>query len=282
MIKINSSLAKYVNIILTIFASVFSIVYGKHLLEKAAQENIQFNLVYLVLSLVLFLLFYLLLAFNWSLVLEMVTNKKNLNYMKSFFASQPYKYLPTSIFSFSYRAVYAKKQGISVKNSSIAQLVEYVTIIACSFITASIMYMATINYYYVFLLVPIVCTMFINKTITVIYKNSTITMSTKKLATSMNITILAWVMCGVSLYYLAKSIGFSYNLLELIITNSMAYTFGIIAFFAPGGIGVREYIFSLFGIASILIIYWRLLTLSVDLITGLIAIHLINIELKNT
>lgn len=61
----------------------------------------------------------------------------------------------------------------------------------------------------------------------------------------------------------------------LIAANSIAFSLSILAVFAPGGIGVREAVYSFFSIAAVTVISWRILVFVMDFLVGIVSIFLI-------
>jgi uncharacterized membrane protein YbhN (UPF0104 family) len=43
----------------------------------------------------------------------------------------------------------------------------------------------------------------------------------------------------------------------------------MLAFFAPGGIGVRELVYSSFSVNALAIIYWRIMVFALDFVVGI-------------
>lgn len=282
----NSNLRKklfhLLNIILTAGTFVFAYIYGSRLIKDINFNTLEINMWLVVGSLLFFLAFYGLLSLHWMLICEEVDKKSNSNQVFAFFASQPYKYLPTSLFTFSFRAKYAKDLGLGLKLSSIAQLIENFNILLSGTLIAVIFYLQY-NYPILGLLIIIIASFIL----IVLYINNynvripivKLKISTKSASKYISLVSLAWVVSGFSFYLLGQAFGLDIGLFRSVASNAGAFISGILAFFAPGGIGVRELVFTAFGIQSLMIVLWRLLTFCVDIIVGILAILYIKFNL---
>jgi uncharacterized membrane protein YbhN (UPF0104 family) len=65
------------------------------------------------------------------------------------------------------------------------------------------------------------------------------------------------------------------TILKGVAASSIATASGMMVIFAPGGIGVREAVFSWFGFVASTIIVWRCITFVVDIVMGVISIAMI-------
>jgi uncharacterized membrane protein YbhN (UPF0104 family) len=201
--------------------------------------------------------------------------------MLSFFASQPYKYLPTSIFTFSFRAKYSKELGLGLKDSSLSQLIENLIIISSAiYLSATLFFFKeSLLAFAIVILIPLFGLVFLPNNFNFKFKSYERTISKSVLAKSITISVVAWLFSGASLYLLALSYGFSNSVISTMLANGIAYPSGIIAFFAPGGIGVRELVYDWFGVAAGLIILWRILTFVMDFLLGFTAIIFIKLKI---
>lgn len=281
--NIRKKLFHFLNIILTVGTFVFAYIYGSHLLKEISFTTLEINAWPVVGSFLLFLIFYGLLSLHWMLICEEVGKKNSKNQVFAFFASQPYKYLPTSLFTFSFRAKYAKDLGLGLKLSSLAQLVENFDILLSGALIAVLFYLQ-----YSFPGIGLFVTLTTILLLTILYIINTnvkipflkIKISTRSASKYISLVSLAWVISGLSFYLLGQAFGLDIGLFRSIASNAGAFISGIVAFFAPGGIGIRELVFAAFGIQSLMIVLWRLLTFIVDIIVGLIAILYIKFKLS--
>lgn len=80
---------------------------------------------------------------------------------------------------------------------------------------------------------------------------------------------IAWIVAGIGFLFTISAFSGDGNILIAIGSNAAAFGSGILAIFAPGGMGIREYIYGLFGISALVIIVWRSLTAFVDILAGI-------------
>lgn len=263
------------NILLTLGTFVFAYIYGSLLISEVDFTSLNYALRPLIGSIILFILFYGILSIHWMLICFEVDKKFRKNQILVFFASQPYKYLPTSLFTFSYRAKYAKDVGMSLKRSSAAQFIEIINIVFSGALIATVF--SLLDRYFGFgLLLLSLCTviLLILYQINVMFSIPFVKLKipSRSVSKYMVLVGLGWVVAGVSFYLLGKAFGLDNGLYESIASNAGALIAGILAFFAPGGIGVRELVFTAFGIQSLMIVLWRMLTFIVDIVVGGLAI----------
>jgi uncharacterized membrane protein YbhN (UPF0104 family) len=230
-----------------------------------------------ILSVICFLGFYAFLALHWKLICDKYAKFPQQHQWLSFFASQPYKYLPSSIFAFSSRAVYAKKLGLPIKQSTLVQLLENMNIVLGGFLVAVVCLAfqasLTIGIGVSTLTILCLCGAVLIPSIKV--PKSALYLSGREWVKLLSFTVSAWIFSGTAFYLIVLANGQSISYVTAVAANSVAVGLGILAVFAPGGIGVREFVFSRFNISSGPIITWRLLTLIVDVIVGASAIYAI-------
>lgn len=279
-------LIKTASLILTAGLIVFSYFYISDLLSEVNIRNLTINPIFLILSFVLFGGFYIVFSHHWLLAVRQVNPKAPNAQKLAFVASQPYKYLPTSAFTFSLRAVYAKKLGLSFKDSTLAQLLENFSLIGVSLALFGILFAFRLNAMYG-ILVLLVClgvegVLFLgNKTFIANIGSHTATVRTRGLSIMFLVAALGWAITDVSLAMLNYSLGFGFDgVVSLMAANNLAFAASILAFFAPGGIGVREVIFETFMVLPVTILCWRIMTFMFDMVFGIGAILLIRIRKK--
>lgn len=231
----------------------------------------------ILLSVVLFLAFYSVLAIHWMGVCRLVDSENYEKQWLAFLASQPYKYLPSSVFTFSARASYAKKLGTTIKKSSLAQVVENGNILLGA-LCISIIFLAY-NYSVLLGIGATLVMIFLMGAVIAIPRlkipKTSLEVSGREWLNLFLLTLIAWVIAGGSLYFLNKAVGDNVSFVSIVAANSIAMGLGIVAIFAPGGIGIREFIYAKFSIGAPVIILWRLLTLLIDVVLGVWAIILI-------
>lgn len=238
---------------------------------------------YVMLSIVCFLGFYGLLARHWQLICRKYDKFPQSQQWLSFFASQPYKYLPSSVFTFSSRAVYAKKLGLPIKQSSAAQLIENLNVLSAA-LSVSVLFMA---YHaaaiFGLLLTALLIIGLMSACFMPVFKvpKTAIKISGSEWVQLFVLPLIAWLLAGTAFYLIVLASGQPVEFVSAVAANAAAVGLGILAIFAPGGIGVREFIYDKFGINGTGIVAWRLLTLVLDVIVGLSAIYWINRSYKN-
>lgn len=271
-------LLQFLNITLTILVFVFAYIYGKDLLSKADFGGLADNYGYLILAYILFFGFYILFSLHWLYICRLIDGRASNKQILAFFASQPYKYLPTSIFTFSFRAKFAKQAGMPLKQSSYAQLLENFDIVLGGAAVSATLYIYSHSVLYG-LLAAVVGVAILGVahhqklTIKVPRKNRTIPVY--KMASKLLLMCAGWLVAGLSFWCVSKALGFQPNIALMIAANAAAYVASILAVFAPGGIGVRELILKWFSAQNAAVVLWRLLTFSVDIILGISAIFAI-------
>lgn len=229
---------------------------------------------FVVFSSFVFTLGYWLMAQHWQRVCEVVDGSAQKRQWLAFFASQPYKYLPTSIFTFSFRAVYAGKLGMSFKRSSEAQVIENINLIGTSIFIG--LFLLSLLFSWIFavllgaagslLLVLLWKLRFFN------IPKLHIRINLREWLKTLPLVVGGWIFMGCGFYIVSSVIDNVFSPISAVAANSLATGVGILAIFAPGGIGVRELVFSLFFYTSTSIIIWRLVTFLVDIAIGVVAI----------
>lgn len=226
----------------------------------------------LTLAGVVYVGFYVLLAVHWQFICRQFEPGVSSKQWLAFFAAQPYKYLPSSIFTFTFRAKYAKELGLSFKKSSAAQLVENFSMLTSAAIIALCCWLILYSHWTIavlFLALGVAtfigCFELIRKT------KIKINISIISRITMLSLSALAWILGGLGFLLTANVLGDSIGILGAVGSNAAAVGGGILAVFAPGGLGVRELIYGLFGLSAVAIIAWRLITTIVDVVVGLLA-----------
>lgn len=276
---------KVINVILMIGVVFFAYLYGKSLISKADFSGLYNNWWILVLAFVCFLIFYTIMSLHWLKVCRIVDPNTKPIQILSFFASQPFKYLPSSIFTFSFRAKYAKQLGMSIKKSTYVQLIENFNIIG-SGLVVSTTFFAFSQSIILGLLCLIIFALVVYLSIklkieiTVPFAKGRRKLYIYKLVPSFILMTCAWVVGGLSFWLVSDSLNYTINLSLAISANAVAFVISILAIFAPGGLGVRELTLALFTVQNSTIILWRLLTFVADIIVGGVAILYILIRRK--
>jgi hypothetical protein len=192
------------------------------------------------------------LAQHWLLVAREIIPKISSNQRLAFFASQPYKYLPTSLFTLSFRAKYAKKLGMGLKDSSKAQIIENINMVGTALTLAGVLLL-----FFWSNLFGIVALASLGFFAVILWKNHHITIHIFKTGIKFHMRcwlkavgwcLMAWSVIGCGLYVLAASLEPNVNIFKSIAASSLATGSGMLVIIAPGGIGVREAVFASFGV----------------------------------
>lgn len=237
----------------------------------------------LVLSIGCFLLFYGVLSIHWKEICDKYTKYPQNHQWLSFFASQPYKYLPSSVFTFSSRAVYAKKLGLPIKQSSAVQLIENLDILLSGLCVALLFlgFKASLTAGIITsgLFLVVLCAVTYVPSLKV--PKTAINISGREWVRLFSLPVLGWFAAGAAFYFLVMATGAQIDFVTAVSANAIAVSLGILAIFAPGGIGVRELVYDKFNVSNAGIILWRLLTLVIDIVVGALAIYRLNRLSKN-
>lgn len=260
-----------VQVVLSIALVIFIAFQAEEFFSKVDWSQLFKHWPAVIVSGLVFLGGYFFMAFHWQKVCQLFQEDINKKQWLAYFASQPYKYLPTSIFTFSFRAVYAKKLGMNLKKSSEAQLIENVNLIGTSLTLGLLLIVWTIS-----ILFGIIFTLFLCMIVALLWKQKTflvpfvsVKLELRKWLKTVSIVSFGWIVMGLGFFILSSALELKTDILAAIAANSLATGFGILAVFAPGGIGIRELVFSFFAYASTTILLWRLTTFVVDIIVGI-------------
>ena len=276
---------KAINVVLMAGVFYFAYTYGTSLIREADFSGLDNNWWILVLAFICFVLFYIILSFHWFMICKIIDPDIKAVQALAYFASQPFKYLPSSIFSFSFRAKYAKQLGMSIKKSTYAQLLENFNILGSGLIVSVTFFVFTRS-----LILGILCLIVFAMAayLSVRFKIESKVPLTKgkqticiyKLVPSFLLITCAWVISGLSFWLVGNSLNYTIDLGLAISASAAAFVVSILAVFAPGGIGVRELTLSLFAVQNSAVIMWRLLTFTADMIVGFTAVVYIKIRLN--
>lgn len=270
---------KYIEIILTVALLAFIAIKSQSFLKTVDWSRIPDIWFSILISAILFTIGYAMLAQHWLLVAREIIPKISSNQRLAFFASQPYKYLPTSLFTLSFRAKYAKKLGMGLKDSSKAQIIENINMVGTALILAGVLLL-----FFWSNLFGIIALASLAFFAVILWKNHHITIHIFKTGIKFHMRcwlkavgwcLMAWSVIGCGLYVLAASLEPNVNIFKSIAASSLATGSGMLVIIAPGGIGVREAVFASFGFISSTIIIWRCITFAVDIIIGVLSIGVI-------
>lgn len=233
----------------------------------------EINLLLIAGAAILYGLFYVFMAINWAYVVHIVEHRPiHWSQMWAYFASQPYKYLPTSAFSISARSIYAKKiGGLKLSATAKAQLIENGAIFASGLIIIALV-KTNLS---LAVLIPLVLLIFVSL-FSVSFSPYRELRRAYKYVTLVFITAVAWLVGGLSLFTTLHSLGAAISFEDAIYLHAATILASIAAVLVPAGIGIREAILFSQNIGLPGVLLWRALSVVVDLATGIAAIFKIN------
>lgn len=244
------------------------------LLADFRADDIRGHEGWLAVSALLYAGFYAVLAWHWQLVARSVDPSVHAKLWLSAFASQPFKYLPSSLFMFSFRAKYSHDLGFPLKRSTKAQLLENGNFVLAAFVLAGWLFSfgagataataATLA-----LTFAVGFGLAFDRTVRVPKLGA---MAARRETLLLLICMAAWAVAGVAFWAVLQAFGISYGVPQAIAVNALAFAVGILAVFAPGGLGIRELVFAANGVAAPPVVLWRLVTLAVDVVVGVAGI----------
>ncbi len=271
------NILRSIQIVLSIALVIFIALQAETFFSKVTWSVVADRWINIIAAGVLFLIGYMFMALHWYRVAKMIEPKAKKSQWLAYFASQPYKYLPTSFFTFSFRAIYAKKLGLNIRQSSEAQIIENANLVGCALVVGMLCAIYATN-----LLFGCIFTLLIGMVIYILWmqKKFDLPFVSRQLdlrawLKTIAIVSCGWVVMGLGFLVVSSAIELKTDVLVAVAANSLATGFGIIAVFAPGGIGVRELVFSFFAYASTTILIWRLTTFVVDIVAGAVSIWMI-------
>ncbi len=266
----NKKLLDIIQTALLIALIVFIVLKAGDFFRNVDWQVIADNWPIVILSGALFVCGYIVLAWHWMSVCRIVDANANKKQWLSFFASQPYKYLPTSIFTFSSRATFAAKFGMSLKKSTEAQVIENINLIGSALTLGGLLLL----YKYHFL-IGIFVTVILALLAMILWQEHSVkiprinfNLNLRKWAVTVAIVSLGWLIIGLGFFVMVIGLEGRVEPILAIAASNLATGLGILAVFAPGGIGVRELIFHYLSFASGTILIWRLTTFVVDIVFG--------------
>ena len=233
----------------------------------------------LVLSGLLFVVFYVLVSFNWIEAVRIVQRGADGRQFLVFMASQPFKYMPSSIFIFSSRAVFAKRLGVSLKDSSIAQLLENVALVVANValfvVFTALAWNRALGVASLAAVIVVVALAWVGPAsirVRIARASIDVDIPTRSLVRMFVLCFVGWAIAAGAFVVLHEALSIdSYDALDLMAANTIAFVASMLAVFAPGGIGVREFVFTQYGVAALPVLTWRVVVFVVDMIVGVIA-----------
>lgn len=245
--------------------------------SHAPIDTAAFNWAEIFGGLSFYVIFYLVFAVHWAYALSIIENKKiHFGQILAFFSSQPYKYFPTSIFSFSARSVYSRKAGAeSLVATAKAQLVEYGSIFASGLIVIALA-KAGVSAITLIASGLVACTYLLYEKLYVNRKRGRV----YKYLILVLISTIGWLIAGISFYFVVQGVGDVVSYKQSLFINTAAYLASIAAIFVPAGIGIREAILFSQNVGFVGTLSWRICSIVIDIVSGIVAIISINKKTK--
>jgi hypothetical protein len=247
---------------------ILSIFYflGKNLYRNWGQidfKQLHFNVSLLIVSVFFLLGFFLVFAIGWKSILKGIgVSLPFFKSLKIIFYSQLGKYLPGKIWTWAGRIYFCQQLGIPTSKTFLSMVLE----LALTTISGILIFLVAllispefkINIHPFFLIIvviisftiihPKVLTRIINFFLYLLKKEPIkIELNFSEICFIMGCYFIIWFCFGIAFYFLINSVTFIAPSKILIITGSFAIsnTVGVMALFAPAGLGVREGILSL-------------------------------------
>jgi glycosyltransferase 2 family protein len=236
-------------------------------------------------ALVLYALFMALAAQAWVYVArawddcnDRASNQLNF----AFFASQPFKYLPTSVFTFAARVRFTTRSGLSTRRAAAAALLDAGLLVG----SGTAVWLLGIWPYGTLAVscggVALLGTWPLSSRLweRLWDKRGVVSppeLSRGDLARLGALYGAGWLMSGLALAAVASAYGTSLDLTTiwyLIRVNAGTFAASILAVFAPAGLGVREALLLEADLAPAVVVVWRVITTAVDLGGGAVAMLL--------
>lgn len=272
------------SVVATVLLLIFSYRYIDGLLDDDPFNNVDLQWSYIALSVGLFIAFYVLVSLNWIEAARITQGDVDQRQFAVFMASQPFKYMPSSVFIFSSRAVFAKRLGISLKNSSIAQLLENAALIGANL---ALFVVLTAWRAQVALGLAAAATVVAAAGIAAVYGPEQFRLRISRLSIDVVLPTAAllrmfalctagWFLAGLAFVALHEGLSLDgYSTTSLLAANTIAFSASMLAVFAPGGIGVREFVYTQYDIGALPVLVWRIVVFAIDMVVGLVAVTVI-------
>jgi uncharacterized membrane protein YbhN (UPF0104 family) len=211
---------------------------------------------WLALSAVAFLLFYFMQAVVWWLVLRGVAVRCDLLTAAATWAkSIPARYIPGNVFMFVGRAWLSHAQGMPVDRVSAAMVYEQALGVCSALVTVGLLFpfweyhpgataLSLIGIPVIIVLLhPRVFGPLAGRALRVAHRPPLeVTLRFRSVCALLAYFVVSWFVAGVGAWLLARAVtGLAVDALPLVVVaNALAYVVGMVAFFIPSGIGVRE------------------------------------------
>ena len=226
-------------------------------------EQLHFNVPLLIVSVFFLFGFFLMFAFGWKSIFKGIgVSLPFFKGLKIIFYSQLGKYLPGKIWTWAGRIYFCQELGVPVSKTFLSMVLEFalatisgILIFLVAFLISP-RFKININPFLLIIVViisfiaihPKVLTKIINFFLCLLKKEPIrIDLNFSQICSIMGCYFIIWFCFGIAFYFLINSVTFITPSKIPIITGSFAVssTIGVIALFAPAGLGVREGILTL-------------------------------------
>jgi len=231
----------------------------------------------LVAGVFFFIVFYALLAMAWLRTARLYSPSASGRVAMSFFASQLFKYLPTSVFTVSARVKYSRDVGMKTGEAVKAALLDIAYLVATGLVVWGLFGGSRLTVAVVVLSIAVAVAWWPN-----IYALASrlpfagrvlpdVTPRRRDVGAIAALTTLGWLAAGVSLFLVARGYAVSnseFDLYDGIAFNAVSYVASLLAVFAPAGLGVREALLLQANLPTHVVVSWRVVTTVVDVMVG--------------
>lgn len=244
---------------------------GKNLIsnwQKVKEYDFSFNYLYLLISFFFLFLGMILFALIWNSILRALDSTKKLSSLKAikiYIYSWFGKYLPGKVWFFFGRVHLGQKEGLNKKNLIIGTAYEIILSIISIFLFSLFFLsmsfgMKVPNFYIISILIILIGLLLLHPKILYYFSNLflrkfkrieipiTSFLSYKKIIIIIILFFIVFSINGIGFFFLVKSIVYLpfYDIIGLIGAFIFASGLGMVAIFAPSGIGVREGVLVMF------------------------------------
>jgi len=231
----------------------------------------------LLAGVLLFVVFYCLVAMAWLRTARLYSPAANARVAMSFFASQLFKYLPTSLFTVSARVKYSRDAGMKTGEAVKAVLIDMAFVVATGLVVWGLFSGSRLTVALLVLSIAVAVAWWPN-----LYALASrlpfagrvlpdVTPRRRDVGAIAALTTLGWLAAGASLFLVARGYAVSnseFGLYDGIAFNAVSYVASLLAVFAPAGLGVREALLLQANLPTHVVVSWRVVTTVVDVMVG--------------
>lgn len=243
--------------IFTVITVIFVIIFFYNNIKDYKELNIKIDFVFVFLAVVFFVLYKIILITLWHYIT--VVQKSSINYWEAFKAylySIPGKYVPGKAFLLLARIPPYQERGIPASKVTICFFLEnaftllgaaLLFLFSLLFVPNNLLdkyFVAVIGLIIIFFIFlhPKIINMFLGLINKMFKKQYSVDISYKHILLFVLLFSINWVVLGIGFFFLINSI-YTIPLSQLLYVSGvlgLSVIIGLIAFFAPSGIGVRD------------------------------------------